>query len=65
MATSLLGTSLCQMSARQREELGHQYFAVTYVTIEGAGGSTRVWSFELADWLASKPGTLIVRLTRI
>lgn len=52
-------------SSTEKEMLGHCYLIVTYVTIEGAGGSTRMWSYELADWLASKPGTLIVKLKEV
>jgi hypothetical protein len=38
------------------------YYEVRYVTIEGAGGQTRRWAHELADWLRANPGTLIVGL---
>lgn len=52
-------------SSTEKETLGHRYLIVTYVTIEGAAGSTRMWSYELADWLTSKPGTMIVNLREI
>lgn len=39
-----------------------QYLRVTYVTIDGAAGSARVWDYELVDWLAKRPGALIVKL---
>lgn len=38
----------------------NQYWEVRYVTIEGAGGSKRLWMTELAHWLQDNPGTLIV-----
>lgn len=41
------------------------YYQVTYVTIEGAGGQTRVWAHELSDWLQARPGTMIVGLRRL
>lgn len=52
-------------TAKAREALGHQYLSVTYVTINGAGGSARCWSFELVDWLRAHPGTLIVGLKEL
>lgn len=38
------------------------YVMVTYVTIEGGGGSVRKWLSELPVWLIERPGTLIVGL---
>lgn len=55
-------TWLGVQSASEKEKLGHQFLEVTYVTIQGTGGSIRMWSYELVNWLASKPGVLIVKL---
>lgn len=41
------------------------YCEVRYVTIEGAGGSTRRWLSELPEWLADHPGTLVIGLRRL
>lgn len=49
-------------SSFELERLGHRYLVVTYVTIKGAGGQIRIWSFELVSWLAANPGTMIVEL---
>lgn len=54
-----------ELPAKAKEELGLQYLEVRYVTIEGAGGSSRVWSYELVAWLQGRPGTLIVGLRAI
>lgn len=53
---------LQQKSSFELERMGHRYLQVTYVTTQGAGGQTRLWSFELVSWLAANPGTLIVAL---
>ena len=53
------------MPSTEREAYGHRYLEIRYVTIEGAGGSTRRWSFELVGWLQANDGALIVGLREI
>lgn len=38
------------------------YVLVTYVTVEGAGGTKRIWLSELPAWFAQQTGALIVNI---
>jgi hypothetical protein len=43
----------------------NQYWEIRYVTIEGAGGSRRIWMTELPAWLLAHPGTLVVAIREL
>lgn len=43
----------------------NQYWEVRYVTIQGAGGSVRIWMTELPSWLMYRPGTLVVGVEKV
>ena len=38
---------------------------VRYVTLEAAGGATCVYLSDLPQWLAARPGTLIVEIREL
>lgn len=41
------------------------YVEVTYVTMEGAGGTKRIWLSELPRWFGRQTGALIVKIRNV